>query len=124
MKVYDLKTLHLKKAFGIDKTPYFSWKIESEKQNVLQSAYQLIVCEKEVVMWDSGKVYGRKQSFVEYQGPNLSSATNYWWRVTVWNNQDEIASAEGEFETALLNKEEWIAKWVESTIPRLSLIHI
>lgn len=29
MKLYDLKTLHMKRAFGIDRVPYFSWKLQS-----------------------------------------------------------------------------------------------
>lgn len=119
MQLYDLKTLHRNHAFGIDQVPYFSWKIKSEKQNVIQQAYQLTVSHGNITLWDSGKVKSRQQSFVEYEGPSFQSRTFYVWQVTVWDNQGEKAQAENSFETALLDKADWRAKWVESSIPRV-----
>lgn len=119
MQLYDLKTLHMKAALGIDRVPYFSWKMCSDKENVLQTGYQIIVTnDQKECLWDSGKVDGRKQSFVEYEGKELASKTAYRWNLLVWNNYDEVARAEGQFETALLRSDEWQAKWVESTIER------
>ena len=40
LEVYDLKTMHMKSPV-IDQNPYFSWKLKSDKQNVMQEAYQI-----------------------------------------------------------------------------------
>lgn len=119
MLLYDLKTLHMNHAFGIDQVPYFSWKMKSEKQNVIQEAYQITVTGDKSVLWDSGKVESRQQSFVEYEGLPLQSRTLYEWQVTVWDNKGEVNQAKSSFETAFLATSDWKAKWIESTIPRI-----
>lgn len=119
MKLYDLKTLHMSKAVGIDQKPYFSWKIESDENNVRQQGYQIVVAEEENVVWDSGKVKSQKQSFVEYEGMALTSMTEYTWKVQVWDNRRNVCDEEGAFETGILDKKLWKANWVESSIPRI-----
>lgn len=117
MKLYDLKTLHMKNPV-IDKVPYFSWKIESDKQNVLQTSFRILVKNVDEVLWDSGIIASREQSFVEYQGKELSSRSKYTWIVTVWDNYEEQASESAEFETAFLESSDWKAKWVECSFER------
>ena len=40
MKLYDLRTEYRENPIGLtDKAPRFSWKIESEEQNTIQTAY-------------------------------------------------------------------------------------
>lgn len=117
MNVYDLKVMHMKHPV-IDKTPEFSWKIESMKQSVLQDAYQIVVRNRERVLWDTGKVRSREQAFIPYCGEAFASGEQYKWAVTVWDNYGEEASASDWFETAFSCKEDWRAKWVECTIER------
>lgn len=62
MRLYDLKTLHMKKCVGIDQNPYFSWKIANDKNDTVQCAYQLQVLCDEECLWDTGKVESEKQS--------------------------------------------------------------
>ena len=76
MKLYDLKTLHMEQPV-IDKTPCFSWKISSSRPNVMQEKYRIIVKSGEDFLWDTGEVYSREQSFIEYKGSPLSSETRY-----------------------------------------------
>lgn len=111
MELYGLKVNDREKPFGIDTEPYFSWKIYSEEQNIFQKAYRVEV----LGCWDSGRVNGREQAFIPYGGPPLSRCSRYCWRVTVWDENGNEASAESSFETAM---PEWKAKWVESSIPR------
>lgn len=118
MQLYDLKTLHMDHAFGIDRMPYFSWKLKSERRNVVQQAYRIQVFCGKSILWDSGKIGGRQQSFVEYEGPPLQSRTVYKWQVTVWDNYGDISQGENNFETAFLDKADWKAKWIESSFPR------
>lgn len=117
MNVYDLKVMHMENPV-IDQVPEFSWKISSEKQNVLQAAYRIVVQNGEKVLWDTGKVLSREQTFIIYEGEAFSSRETYQWEVTVWDNYGEKASASEWFETAFLSKEDWCAKWVECTIER------
>ena len=119
MRIYDLKTCQMRKAFGIDLVPYFSWKIQSERNNVLQTRYQIRVLSGEDMIWDSGIIDSREQSFVEYDGPKLLSCTEYRWTVEVWDNQNNSASEESFFETAYQSYEEWTAELVGSTIERV-----
>ena len=110
MELYSLKTNERLNPLGIDGTPYFSWKISSCKNNILQTAYRLEI----QGLWDSGRVESRRQAFIEYDGPELEPCTEYRWRVTVWDNTGEEATAESYFETA---SPAWKGKWAESSIP-------
>ena len=104
IKLYDLKTLHQSNPLGIDEIPYFSWKIESDRKNVMQNAYRIVVKDENNIVWDSGMVESDKQSFVPYEGEPLTSKTAYQWSVTVWDNSEDIAVAEAFFETAFLKE--------------------
>lgn len=106
MKLYGLKTNERICALGIEGTPYFSWKIASDTQNVLQTAYRIEI----EGFWDTGRVESREQAFIEYRGKSLLPCTEYCWRVTVWDNQGNLAKAEAFFETAV---PDWQARWVE-----------
>ncbi|MGN0405651.1 MAG: family 78 glycoside hydrolase catalytic domain [Bariatricus sp.] len=119
MKVYDLKVLHRHEPV-LDETPYFSWKLESEKKNVVQTQYHLAVFEKNEMVWDSGPRTESTQSFVLYEGAPLKSLTDYTWKLTVWNNYGEQASAESKFSTALLKESDWRAKWIKCSYQRHS----
>ncbi len=111
MKLYGLKVNERISPIGVAINPYFSWKLESTEQNILQKAYRIEI----PGLWDSGKVESRQQAFVPYEGTALSPCTPYTWVLTVWDNLDREVSAEGSFETAKLA---WQAKWAESSILR------
>ena len=117
MKVCHLRTNHMKKPLGIDKAPEFSWKIESDEQNVVQTAYQIDVFDGGELVYSSGKVSSNKQSFIEYEG-SLKSLTEYKWSVTVWDNQGNVSTENSIFETAFLSSDEITAKWSESPFER------
>ena len=55
MKLYDLRTEYRENPIGLtDKAPRFSWKIESEEQNTIQTAFEINVTdEKGNVVWNS-----------------------------------------------------------------------
>lgn len=120
MKLYDLRTNHFAQPLGIDTTPYFSWKIDSEKENTTQVSYQITVYKEgsKTLIWDSGIVESAQNCFVFYESTALSSKTGYSWNVVVTDNHGETASAESCFETALLSHSDWKASWVESAFKR------
>ena len=115
MKLYDLKTLHMEQPV-IDKTPCFSWKICSSRPNVIQEKYRIIVKRGEDFLWDTGEVFSREQSFIEYKGSPLSSETRYQWTVTVWDSHGQSASAKAVFETAFFRQADWKAKWINPEV--------
>ena len=118
MRITDLRTNHQKEPLGIDGRPEFSWRMASKKNDVLQLSYRLRVKNGEQVIWDSGRIQSRKQSFLPYEGPALSSRTRYEWEVDLETDKGESASAVSRFETAFLSSSEWKGTWIESTIPR------
>ena len=61
--------------------PHFSWQIVSDKNNVRQTAYQIVVADAQGEVWNSGKVISDRQLWVEYQGTPLSGAADYTWKV-------------------------------------------
>jgi len=97
----------------VDAAPYFSWVLESEKQNVMQTSYRLVVKSGGREFWDSGVVESSRSTFVLYAGAGLEGCRDYIWRVTVCTNSGENACAEGSFETALI-AQNWQARWVRS----------
>ena len=114
MQLYNLKTNERVNPLGLDGNPFFSWKIKSEKTNVIQVAYRLEI----PGVWDSGRVNSREQAFIEYGGPALGPCREYRWKVTVWDNTGDEATAEACFETA---SPQWHGKWAESSIPRVKV---
>ncbi len=116
MKLYDLM-INKMTAPIIGETPYFSWKISSQRQNVLQKSYRITVSVNGTLRWDSGQVYSRKQAYIPYKGEFLPEGEDCCFCVTVTTTDAETASAESHFSMA---RTDWSAKWIESTIPRVS----
>ena len=121
MRVTDLRTNSLKEAIGIGGNPYFSWRFTSSRNNVVQTSYRITVMEEEGnQVWDSGSCFSRTQCFIPYEGSPLSSGKRYIWSVKVCDNTGDEGSASAVFETGILEESSWKAKWVESSLPRVS----
>ncbi|MBE7169502.1 MAG: family 78 glycoside hydrolase catalytic domain [Williamsia sp.] len=76
--------------------PAFSWIIHDPKQGSMQSAYQVLVSDNPLAIshdtgniWNSGKVFSSLSSAVLYNGNPLQPDRSYYWKVKVWNNQQE-----------------------------------
>ncbi len=117
MRVYDLKTEYRKEPIGLDAAnPRFSWKIQSDKRNVMQSSYQILAYrddkEKEL-LWDSKVIESDRSQGVRWAGPVLKSAERIYWKVRVSIGIEFAESELTFFETGLFSEEDWHAKWVE-----------
>ena len=66
--IRDLTIEYRKNPIGIDEKPRFSWKLESEKQDVVQTSYQIQVVSGGQLMWDSGRVESDQSVLVPYKG--------------------------------------------------------
>lgn len=120
LSVVDLKANAAPQPLGIDDAaPRLSWRLESPKRAVLQSAYRVLVASSpellgqgEADVWDSG-VASSSDPYVMYAGPELEPRTRYYWSARVWTNGGVNASAEPAwFETGLPRPAEWQAVWI------------
>lgn len=99
---------------GVDPVPTLSWQIESEQKYTLQTAYRIKLFVGQKMIFDSGRVEGRENSFVELnldKNYTWQSLTTYRVSLQVWDNYGNSAQAETNFATSLLNPKFWQGKW-------------
>lgn len=121
LKVTGLRTEYAVNPLGIDvRKPRLSWQIQSERRDVLQSAYHIRVAGSETdlaagrnLIWDSGKVASPESIQQVYGGPDLKSGQMYYWQVRVWDVSGKSSdwSAPAWWETGKLS--DWKASWIE-----------
>tara|TARA_R110002096_G_C14658710_1_gene727355 strand:- start:4275 stop:7547 length:3273 start_codon:yes stop_codon:yes gene_type:complete len=119
-----LKCEYRSNPLGIDNiNPRFSWRLvdRSQTRGQKQTAYQVLVASSLENLgsdigdiWDSGKVETDKSVNNEYEGRDLESAKQYFWKVKVWDASDDVSewSKVARFSMGLLNKEDWIGEWI------------
>lgn len=113
VEVTKLLTEGLRQPLAIDtQMPRFSWQIVSDKKNVRQTAYQIIVSDGEKDVWNSGKVTSNRQLWVDYQGDKLAGNKRYAWRVKVWTTAGESDWSTSDFGIGLLNESKWRGYWI------------
>ena len=120
LHVEGLRTEYLENPLGIDvRVPRLSWRLHAERRGTTQSAYEIRVAEDSgalatAPLWSSGRVTSVASILRPYGGPLLRSATRYYWQVRVWDNAGRSSpwSARVFFETALLTRTEWSARWI------------
>jgi len=105
---------NLTNPLGIDTAaPHFSWQITSDKKDVRQTAYQLVVYSDGAEVWNSGRVNSDQQLWVSYGGERLQSATYYTWRVKVFTNKGDTDLTDGGFfSVGLLSESKWKGYWM------------
>lgn len=94
---------------------FFGWQMESDRKSVVQKAYEIkLFNSKNELIWKTGQVESSKSINVYYDGQELESRNEYYWKVTAWNNYEEVAESDFvNFEIGL-NKGDWEAKWIEA----------
>ncbi|MEX2234917.1 MAG: alpha-L-rhamnosidase N-terminal domain-containing protein [Cyclobacteriaceae bacterium] len=112
---------NLVNPLGIDSgTPRLGWQFISTEKSQVQSAYEIVISDKaeninraEGNVWKSGKVQSA-QSVNVSKSVALKLFTKYYWRVRVYDGGDEASewSEIASFETAMLNDDDWTAKWI------------
>jgi alpha-L-rhamnosidase len=123
-KAVDLRCEYLENPLGIDTPkPRLFWKMEKPGRGVHQSAYQIqaassaeLLAKDSADLWDSGVVESGKSIQIVHAGNPLKSGDEVFWRVKIWDeNETESAWSEtATWEMALLNQQEWQAKWIGS----------
>jgi alpha-L-rhamnosidase len=117
MELIRLKTLNMTEPLGIGAVPYFSWVLQSDEPQTMQKSFRLTVSDGQTTLWDTGVTQSGKSTFVPYGGAPLASGTRYTWTVRVTDSRDREAEASAHFETALLQRSDWTARWAQSPFP-------
>lgn len=131
-RVKNLKTEQAVNPLGLDTLkPRLSWQMGSDARSQKQTAYQVLVASTPELlsqdqgdMWDSGKVVSDQSANVEYAGQALQSSSRYYWKVRVWDKNDQVSdwSVQAWWEMGLLNGADWQAKWI--TLPKEQMPNI
>lgn len=118
-QITDVTTNDQTSPVGIDKNPYFSWKMQDSTEGQLQTAYQIMVSdsreelEKGIYVWDSGKVMSDQSVAIPYEGTALEAENDYFWKVRVWDmDEKEILSETADFEMGKLDNSWEEAEWI------------
>ncbi len=121
MFIYDLRTEYRKDPIGLAVTaPRFSWKMQAEENNTLQSVRHIVVkedAENGETVWDSGEVSSDRSVLIKYQGAPLKPETRYQWEVTVQDDHGSTARASAAFETGIFDPETFQAKMITHDFP-------
>ena len=122
LKLFDLQTEMRENPEGISvEKPRFSWKLASDQQYVIQTAYKIEVAtsEKDLktgtnLVWNSEMTESDRSLLVEYAGKSLEQGEKYYWQVTVQTNKGAEGKSEIQhFSTAIDGASSWdAAKWI------------
>ena len=117
-----LRCEYHKNPIGIDVIqPRLSWQIISDKNDIMQSAYEIRAAytipglnRKSKQVWNSGKVESDRSVHVVYEGPSLESFQRIYWQVRVWDNYGNVTrwSDPAYWETGILTPGLWEAEWI------------
>jgi len=99
-------------AVGTDR-PHFSWQLTSDQNDVVQTAYHIVVTSDKGELWNSGRVESDRQLWVPYGGTPLRSGQHLTWRVKVYTNRGESDWSDPQhFGIGLLNESQWRGRWI------------
>ena len=110
---------YLSHPLGIDvPNPRLAWQLTATQRNQHQSAYDIEVSTDStfiIPVWKPGKIISSQSIHIVYQGQVLKSFTRYYWRVRVYDQNDEVSkwSETAWFETAVLNAVDWQSQWID-----------
>ena len=120
IRIVDLRTERMVAPMSIDTpTPRLGWRIESDKNDVVQKTYHIIVSstkEKAIKcdgdLWNV-KVNSDNSQWVEYAGKQLRSNTTCYWRVKVETSKGASAWSDvAMWNVGLLTESDWSGQWI------------
>lgn len=105
---------------GIENTPVFGWRMESDETGQAQTAYRIVTAasneelENDHFVWDSGKVESDLSVAIPYGGMPLEARARYVWKVYVWTKDGVMveSSEEAAFEMGLTDNDWSGASWI------------
>ena len=108
---------YMEQPIGVEKMPQFGWVMESDGQNVVQTAYQLQLAKDaqfEQIVYDSGRVESAESAHVNVPDAALESCSTYYVRARVWTQHEESSwSKPSSFVTAMVDHQ-WQAQFISA----------
>ncbi|MEC0127562.1 alpha-L-rhamnosidase [Paenibacillus pabuli] len=108
---------------GLDmKSPRLSWKLQSDRRNCVQSAYQIqlsLTGNNEQIEWDSGKINSDQSIHVELDQWLPNARTRYHYRIRAWDAAGDESSWSDTafFEMGFMeSKSAWKADWITAPL--------
>ena len=128
-----LKSINLKTEYKINpiievEHPRLSWELTDVTRNQVQTAYQIIVSSslekannKVADVWDSGKIKSNQTNQIDFAGKDLEKSKVYYWAVKAWDKANKAGtwSQVAKWETGLMGKQNWQAKWIGNDLTSL-----
>ena len=120
IKPVKLQCEHLVNPLGIDTPePRLSWQLQDNRYGALQQAYRIVVGTDSVsVAAGTGNMWSTQQitsdeMLVCYVGQTVSPFTKYYWKVDVWDKDNEIRTSDvASFETGMMHINNWKGAWI------------
>lgn len=103
-----------------DMSPHFGWQLTSKQKGDKQTAFQLLVASEPEILkeglsdyWDSNKILTSQSQHIAYAGKPLQYKSRYYWKMRVWNAQNELSSwSETKYFDTALSPNDWTALWI------------
>ncbi|WAJ71700.1 alpha-L-rhamnosidase [Catenovulum adriaticum] len=99
--------------------PRFSWQIDPTASYKFQQAFQIQMASSvskiaDADLWDSLKQQSSANAWIKYQGKPLSSSQKVYWRVRIWDEDNQVSnwSKPATIELGLLSNHDWQGKWI------------
>ncbi|CAN5737062.1 glycoside hydrolase family 78 protein [soil metagenome] len=122
LTLHHLTCEYFTNPLGLDvRQPRLSWKSSAPRRGARQTAYQICVAEtpaqlvdEHSLLWDTGKMQSAAAIQLPYAGADLRPGQRCYWRVRVWDENDEAAawSEVAFWEMGLLESTNWQAAWI------------
>lgn len=122
LTVQNLQCEYLTNPLSVsNEAPLLSWKLLSGQRGKRQSAYRILVAGKPSLLkagqadyWDSGIVKSSRTVQVIYEGKPLSSRSELYWKVMVWDENESPSSWSdvATWSMGLLKPSDWTARWI------------
>ena len=118
MNIYDLRIEYRECPEGLSvRQPRFSWKLESEEKETVQTAYHLTVSCEGTPVWDSGKCQSDQSVLVPYAGQPLEEEREYSVLLRAADNHGNSAEARTFFSTGIFDIRHFQAKMITHDLP-------
>jgi len=120
ISVTQLRTERLVNPMSLNTaTPRFGWQITSDRRDVLQTAYHIIVAstpekaaQREGDLWDA-RVETDSSQWITYAGRALRPDTRAYWCVAVETNKGKSDWSDvALFNVGLLSEGDWAGRWI------------
>jgi alpha-L-rhamnosidase len=121
-----LRCEYLQSPIGIDVLhPRLSWRLDDSRSGAVQQAYAITLGTDSAALaggaegsWTTGRRDSPDQ-LTTYEGPALQPFTRYYWRVQVWDKDDQPAAGQiASFETGLIDMANWKGAWISDSRDR------